>query len=266
MSLVQQQLPRAAASTEAPAVAPSSMEGGNDNAFVAAQMGPAPAMLGLFAPWFPGLLPGCGPSVVADALDDLAGESPVFAGKLAQARALGCTFSLGSSGAGTTSDVNAKPPSVTIDPLEAAQPDTLARMLTHELGHVLEGPINYVYQPSMSRDQYIVANTMIDLRGESAATIAELEVRDDLLAKGRDIGISGAAAADKIRYWEAYKLGAISEDALKDAIALVFAHKEEPSDAPTGTYWHKYGINHATAWEQNNPGSGLGLPPPPPLP
>jgi hypothetical protein len=46
----------------------------------------------------------------------------------------------------------------------------------------------------------------------------------------------------------------------------VFAHKEKPSDAPTGTYWDKYGINHARAWEQNNPGSGLGLPPPPPPP
>jgi hypothetical protein len=242
--------------------------GSDDNGAQLAQMDGAGPTFGLLAPWFPALVAGCSPSVVDAALDNLALQSAVFADLLTQARAMGCVFRLGASGAGTSSDVVARPPGVTIDPLDTQDPDMLARNLSHELGHVLAGLGRYVYTPNMGRDQYITANTMVDLQGEAHATVAELRVRDDLLVQdGDDIGISGAGAADKIRYWEAYKRAALSETAMLDAIALVFANKEKPSTAPTGTYWDFYGQNHAQAWDAANPESGGGpLPPPPPLP
>jgi hypothetical protein len=198
-------------------------------------------------------------------LDQLAKQSPTLSTAINTARTAGFVFAYGAPGAGTCTKADAKPPTVEIDPDEASSP-LLSSTLAHELGHVAHGAPIYAYDPSMDRDRYITENTMIDLEGEAAATVMELEVRDDLLAAGSpDPGITGATAADKIRLWDQFKAGKLTHDALIHELALLFARKEQPStDSTAKTYWYFYAPNHAAAWDANNPTpTPLPLPSPP---
>jgi len=170
------------------------------------------------------------------------------------ARRGGWQFVYGAAGGGTFSDEAATPPTITIDPQDAANTSVLAQSLAHELGHVAAGPVQYEWDASMSRDTYIRRNTVLDLESEAEATIMELRVRDELLAAGeQDPGVSGATSAQKIALWEDHKAGRITRDELVARIVDLFATGESPSNDSSTTYWYYYAENHAAAYDAANP-------------
>jgi hypothetical protein len=196
---------------------------------------------------------GCGPgaSGIDAALDEAAKRSTTLATSLKKARDDGWTFVEGPAGGGTNSKRDTKV--ITIDANTLKDPDDLAGTLAHELGHALDDK-KYVFDPSMDHDRYVRENTWTDLHGESAATISELQVRDDILASGgSDIGISGTTAKDKITLWEKHKAGSLTRADLEQEIAELFAHKETTSDTKL-PYWDHYAKGHHDAWVKNNPG------------
>ena len=98
-------------------------------------------LLGSMAPLL-GLI-GCGQGGLDRALDAAAVRSSTLAGALDGARRAGWSFVEGPAGGGTNSNRDTR--TVTIDRDTLEDPDALARSLSHELGHVLDGPPAYVY-------------------------------------------------------------------------------------------------------------------------
>ncbi|MEQ1564052.1 MAG: hypothetical protein ABMA64_00320 [Myxococcota bacterium] len=209
----------------------------------------APLGLGLL-----GGLIGCTPSEVESAVDAAAAQSPRLAADVAKLRSGGWTFAAGTAGGGTSTNHQSK--QIVVDEDDLADTAHLTSTIAHEVGHALDGPTQYQFDPSMSRQQYIDTNTRIDLEGEAHATIEELEVREAMLAKdpSNDPGITGATATDKIAAWNDYRAGTLSRTQLVDAIVNLFATREKPStDGAVANYWDYYAMAHADAWDKSHP-------------
>lgn len=195
-----------------------------------------------------------GRSDLENAIADATSASPTLAGRVAQLRGAGWSFVLGPAGAGTSTNFNAK--LITFAAENLTDLAFFPSILAHEVGHAQAGEASYEFDTSMTRQEYIHTNTIIDLKGEALATVAELEAREEIVAKdpARDPGITGATAPAKIRYWEAFRGGFISRAVLIDSIVALFATQEKPStDANAANYYDLYAQVHAKAWDKTHP-------------
>jgi type VI secretion system secreted protein VgrG len=185
-------------------------------------------------------------------VDTLVDASPVLSGKLEQAEKDGWTVQYGVAGEGTYADPNTK--TIFIDPTDKGDAAVLANSLAHELGHANYETEAFIPMAGLTRDEFIKQNTYRDLRGEAEATIAELEVRGDLMASDEklDSGISGATGDQKKALWVEYQAGNISRTELVDQIAGLFATGETTSTT-NENYYDYYSQTYAEHWDNANP-------------
>ncbi|HZU95146.1 MAG TPA: hypothetical protein VFF73_00450 [Planctomycetota bacterium] len=222
--------------------------------------------LSRFAGWFKGNEPPPGPvepapaaptspSPVAD-VNALAASSPTLRADIASLQNDGWTITYGEQGhvyvpggkpydGGSFASWSQKV--VVVDPSETT-PAAVAQTLSHEFGHATTGEPAPAWNPNMSRDQYVDANTQGYLRSEGEATLRNAVVRQEILdATGTDIGIGGVRSPEYARIANDPTL---TYSQKVDAIARIFAHGERPStDGTAADYYDYYAKGYRTAWD-----------------
>jgi hypothetical protein len=169
-----------------------------------------------------------------------------------QLQADGWTVARGPANGGSYADRSTKRVVVAEGDTNAA---SLTQTLAHEAGHARYTPGAYVDFGDLSREDYVQANTRNLLVDEAEATIANLQVRDELNQgdDAVDIGVAGAGAQGYIAAWERFKAGEITREELVDAIASNFASGERPSTDPTIDYGTYYGRTYEQHWDTHHP-------------
>lgn len=163
-------------------------------------------------------------------------------------------FRLGQAGDGCANLPGGK---IQIDPDLLDDPAMLDQALAHEIGHAIRPEINWKYDPEMTREEYIDANTQLNLEDEAEALMMEFAVRDDLLSGPNpiDIGVSGSTSKQKLALYEQYRAGEIDRAAMIEGAALLIG-TEKPSKTNPGVedYVDHYGESHAEAWDMAHSG------------
>lgn len=185
------------------------------------------------------------------AVEDIATKSPTLVAKLDTLLADGWVIAAGADGGGSFCDKDAK--KIVYDPQDALDPKSLVQTLAHEAGHATYEADPYVDFGTLTKDEYVDANTMSALKDEGEATITNLEIREEILAADptMDIGVAGAKAAEYKALYDQGKLG--DRDALRIEIAKVFKDGENPSTDASKTYGEYYGETYSDHWDANHP-------------
>lgn len=172
-------------------------------------------------------------SPLADpSLVPLLAKSPTLQAALSQARRDGIVIEWGPAGGGTSLAPGVK---IIIDENAIGQGSSIARSLSHEVGHHL-----FTEVPDRTSKQSYV-NSM--LRGEAAATLSNVHVQREIVAAGGpDIGVSGTGSRPQQYGAIAVELqaGRINRSQALGQIAEVFK-TEAPSVGPHATYEQYYG-------------------------
>jgi type VI secretion system secreted protein VgrG len=191
-------------------------------------------------------------SGLGEQVDALVARSPLLRTWLEQLQADGWTVERGPANGGSYADRSAKR---VVMAEGLTDPAVLTQVLAHEVGHARYTPGAYVDFGDLSREDYVQANTHNHMVDEAEATIANLQVRDELnQGEGAvDIGVAGAGAAGYIAAWERFKAGEITREELVDAIASNFASGERPSTDPTIDYGTYFGRHYEQHWDAHHP-------------
>jgi len=147
----------------------------------------------------------------------------------------------GAPGGGSYADKGAS--KIVIDVNTVHNPLELVQTMAHESGHALYTPDAYVpYSNSgLTRQQYIDANVMTDLKDEGEATIMNVIVRQEILNNGGpDIGVAGSQSKAYVEAYNEHYIKGGDRDKAREEIGKIFANNERPSTAPDKTYKEYY--------------------------
>ncbi len=189
---------------------------------------------------------------LGDGIDKMAVKSPTLQHNLDALHQGGWGFGYGQKGAG--SSTNRGRATITLDAGKRHNPFAVLRSLAHESGHAMyRPPAPVLMDGHVNRQQYIERNTERCLQDEGEATIANLQVREELLkAKLGDIGVSGAKAKEYKRLFSKYH-DSKDHDILRAEIGKVYAQGEHPSTNPALTYEQFCANPFADAWDRSHP-------------
>ena len=180
-------------------------------------------------------------------IDDLTKKSPTLQSKLSALQDDDWKITYGTAGKGTFADRGKK--TIVVDPDNKGATLDVVQSLAHESGHAAYTMDPYSAPKGKTKDGYVQANVMRNLKDEGEATITNLEVRRELLAaKAGDIGVAGAKGEEYKKLYEKYP-DAKDRDKLRAEIGKVYAKGEVPSvKKPDGTPYANYEEYYARPW------------------
>ena len=176
-------------------------------------------------------------------------KSPTLQAAIAELEANGWTIQDGTPGGG--SFANSGTQTITIDPNLRDDPERYVQVLAHEVGHAVAGPPPFTPIGSLSRDEFVEANTNAQLTGEGYATLYNAEIRAEILANGGpDIGVAGRQSADYISIYEQVEAGTLTEAEAAEQIGQLFGSGEITSN--TGENYRDYYAGFYEDFYDNN--------------
>jgi len=130
--------------------------------------------------------------------------------------------------------------SITIDPRLQDSPRDLVNALAHELGHARAGSPMIVYEPGMTRQEFVRENVVCALTEEAEAVRHQLEIREEVLANCPDADLADKEPPDPpLEYYEIYSDPEMTETDKLTKMANRYA-EERPSDRSSMTYFEFY--------------------------
>jgi hypothetical protein len=184
-------------------------------------------------------------------VDAVASRSPTLSRDLETLRKQGWTIQYGAVGSGGFTDYNKK--QITIDGGQKNDPRNASSALAHEVGHVLSPPRTTGPQ-GMTRAEYIAKNVDATLDSEGAATLKNLEVRDEVKTSGGpSMIVPGAHVADYEAIYKEYKDGKITRAEAEHRIGQIYADGETGSKSKR-KYREIYSKAYGDDWDSRYPG------------
>ena len=184
-------------------------------------------------------------------VDTIANQSPALTSALQSLRNQGWTIRYGEAGAsGSYTTLATK--TITIDSALKDKSAIAASALAHEVGHVLEPP-QLVAPKGLTRAEYIAKNVDAKLDSEGAATLKDLEVRDEVKKNsGTNLPIPGKHAAEYEAIYQQYKAGKITRANAEHQIGQIYADGEIGSKSKI-KYRIIYSKGFAEDWDARYP-------------
>jgi type VI secretion system secreted protein VgrG len=215
---------------------------------------PAPAP-GMARPPAPPAPPAPSPPKATTGLgagvDTIANQSLTLTRDLAIMRNQGWTIRYGAPGAsGSYTTLATK--TITIDSALQNKSDVAASAVAHEVGHVLEPP-QTLPPKGLTRDEYIAKNVSATLDSEGAATLKNLEVRDQVKQSGgASLPIPGKHVPEYEAIYQQYKAGKITRADAEHQIGQIYADGEVGSKSKI-PYRQIYSKTFADDWDARYP-------------
>lgn len=113
----------------------------------------------------------------------------------------------------------------------------------------------YIPHTNLTKKKYVDVDADVDslLRDEDKATITNIDIRNDILAKtGHDICAAGNRSAEYDSIHDEMVSGDIDREEAREKIGAVFADNERPSTAPDKTYREYYAKTYEDHYDENN--------------
>jgi type VI secretion system secreted protein VgrG len=166
--------------------------------------------------------------------------SPTLTNQLRDLQDAGWTVEMGVPGEGTFASRDEH--RIVIDPNGDSTPEGMTQSLAHEAGHAAYDLPPEIPPDGLTREEYVRQNTDRNLQDEGAATLNNIQVRDEISGNGGpDIGIAGNpdnGPAYEAAYQEYQQTGDAA--AARESIGNTFGHGERPSTAPEMDYDEYY--------------------------